>query len=650
MVRLPDPERSRAVLVGAGAYADERIPDLPSAARNVAALSRLLDGVKCVTAANPPDVSSVLEPVRAAARQADDLLLVYFAGHGLLIGARRDLYLAVGDSDPDKPWTAVQYTQIADLVRDSPAAVKVVILDCCFSGRAIGVPLTPMGADEQVVEQVDVEGVYVVASSPATRHSYAPPNSEFTAFTGVLLEEIATSASSSVDGSLPLAQLFNRVRQRMRAAGLPEPQQYATNTAAALVLVPGTNPAAAALQMLPDGAAPAPPAQPQRAGQLDTPSVQTTAAAPARPATKPQQRIPAPMRCLRIIRITGRAWRRSPHLLRAEFSADGALLATAHTDKKVRLWSPNTGQQLHVITITGDGWWMALSPDGTTLAASGMLWSLSTGQQIHTLAGHTGPRFPGGTSTVLAMTFSADSTMVATTGHLDENVRLWDRNTGQQLHALPGNSPHSAWKETPVAFNPDGTLLATTADENVQLWNAHTGQPVQTLLPNNIPGQPRAFANVVEFNPDGRLLAVGSFDKSVRLWNPNTGQPLHTLTAHTGSVVAVKFSPDSSLLATASREDENVRLWNPNTGQPLHTLTSHTFGGHASSVMAFSPDGTVLATLSASDNTVQLWDPIKGQPLHTLAGHAGTVSSLAFSPDGALLATASDDMTVRIWG
>src|SRR5207249_3336681 len=61
--------------------------------------------------------------------------------------------------------------------------------------------------------------------------------------------------------------------------------------------------------------------------------------------------------------------------------------------------------------------------------------------------------------------FSPDGRRAAT-GGLEPVVKVWDAQTGQLVHALPGH----AGEVTGVAFSPAGSLLATvSADRSVRL-------------------------------------------------------------------------------------------------------------------------------------------------------------------------------------
>ena len=64
-----------------------------------------------------------------------------------------------------------------------------------------------------------------------------------------------------------------------------------------------------------------------------------------------------------------------------------------------------------------------------------------------------------------------------------------------------------------------------------------------------------------------------SANAEVKLWECQ-GKAERTLTGHTADVLAVAFSPDGELLATAS-QDQTIKLWNVPTGRALLTLRGH---------------------------------------------------------------------------
>jgi hypothetical protein len=137
-MRLPDGQRSEVVLLGRSRYEDEKLPDLPAVSVSVRDLAaRLIDpefglvpANHCTVLVEEGDIRLIGRRLRLAARQAEDLLLVYYAGHGLVGGRRHDLYLGLSDSEWDEPeFNSLEYDKLRSAVLDSPAATKVIVLD-----------------------------------------------------------------------------------------------------------------------------------------------------------------------------------------------------------------------------------------------------------------------------------------------------------------------------------------------------------------------------------------------------------------------------------------------------------------------------------------------------------------------------------------
>jgi CheY-like chemotaxis protein len=241
-VRLPYRQRSRAVLIGTGRYADDKLPDLPVVGRTIADLAAALTdpvyGVvpenHCTVLEDQGDIRLIGRHLRSAARSAEDLLLVYFVGHGLVGGRRHELYLGLPDSEWAEPeFNSLEYDKLRSSVLDSAAATKIIILDCCFSGRVVSE--TMADPVTEMVGQIEVDGTYVLASAGRDQVALMLPGEDYTAFTGRFLQILRNGVPGGPE-LLSVDYLYRQLVMRMRAEGLSQPQKRGTSTADLLAL------------------------------------------------------------------------------------------------------------------------------------------------------------------------------------------------------------------------------------------------------------------------------------------------------------------------------------------------------------------------------------------------------------------------------
>ena len=222
-------------------------------------------------------------------------------------------------------------------------------------------------------------------------------------------------------------------------------------------------------------------------------------------------------------------------------------------------------------------------------------------------------------------------------GSNDSKVRVWDTNTGKQVHELVVGTRFPAWS---VAFSPDGTRIATgSGQRDLQLWDANTGNKI---------GQPMRHDEAVKtvaFSRDSRRIATGSDDGSVRVWETANQTQIRTLPGHGKAIVrSVAFSPNNDMFASGG-DDGFVRLWDITRGQQVAEMQTNK---PAVLSVAFSRLGDrVVAGLL--DGTIDILDSRNLQPLATFAAHSNTVNSVAFSPDDNHIVTGGQDNTVRVW-
>jgi WD40 repeat protein len=213
---------------------------------------------------------------------------------------------------------------------------------------------------------------------------------------------------------------------------------------------------------------------------------------------------------------------------------------------------------------------------------------------------------------------------------------LWQARSGERAIGLdfrPGNS-HLA-------------TLVTTAKDNLQVrvWS----------LPGDRPQHPQSFSlgnhnprlAVAEFSPNGRYLAVGFRDSQVVYLidrQPILGifqrQPIPLRpkqpSEQESSISSLRFSPDSQILAVASR-DGRVYLWNLKGRERLPQPIDH--GSLITSVRFNQPRSSreplLLVTLSWNQRA-RLWDS-RGNLVAEYQGETDFWDA-GFSPEGNLLA------------
>jgi hypothetical protein len=236
--RLPIAAESSLVLIGVAEYRDPELPDMPAARGNVQDLAELLtdprhggfDPARTHTFLNPGyDVAGQLAEI---ADETTDTLVVYYAGHGV-VPADGQLYLCLPETRARREmYTSVPYRQLRRALVDSPARNRVVILDCCFAGRAI----EWMSAEDGLAAgQLDVAGTYVLTATSATRPAHVPDGARNSAFTGALIG-VLRKGTDEAASLIRLGDLYPRLLRTLRRHGLPLPQQRGSDTIGDLAL------------------------------------------------------------------------------------------------------------------------------------------------------------------------------------------------------------------------------------------------------------------------------------------------------------------------------------------------------------------------------------------------------------------------------
>src|SRR4051794_13080578 len=203
-------ENRVALVIGQSAY--RSVPALPNPANDAKAVTQLLtDSGFEVSTASDLSQGQLREQVSAfagkvAAKGADTVALVFYAGHGLQIDGEN--YLVPIDVDPkreaDIPLQAVRLNDILNTLTSVPSKMRILMLDACRNNPFPDISKTAGGGLAIVDAKIGAPGTFLsFSTSPgAVAEDGSGSNSPYT---NALL-------AAGKEQNIPIEETFKRVR------------------------------------------------------------------------------------------------------------------------------------------------------------------------------------------------------------------------------------------------------------------------------------------------------------------------------------------------------------------------------------------------------------------------------------------------------
>ena len=234
------PEETRVVLIGCSNFLEDTtlMPIKPieanlSELKTIFSDNNIFNGIpeENITIVQNEKDYEIVTKVEEYSQLATDTLIVYYAGHGEREKGKV-LYLTATNTRKDRlNSTAIEFERLNKIIQASKAPKKFIILDCCYSGlAAMNTEYKPLLEEELE----DIQGTYIITSSPSTLMSYFHEREPYTFFTSELIHVLR----NGVDNNAPfieIGEIYEKIKANAKRKNNPLPMQKNTLNASGKV-------------------------------------------------------------------------------------------------------------------------------------------------------------------------------------------------------------------------------------------------------------------------------------------------------------------------------------------------------------------------------------------------------------------------------
>jgi WD40 repeat protein len=169
----------------------------------------------------------------------------------------------------------------------------------------------------------------------------------------------------------------------------------------------------------------------------------------------------------------------------------------------------------------------------------------------------------------------------------------------------------------------------------------------QVVWDRPVAGSETSAEGRVAFSPDGRRLAVGTYDGSVAVLDAGTGRTLVRTRTDKLRIGSLLWSRDGAVLYEGGH-DGVLRRLRPDTLEPTGKGTTLTSERTLTDMVPVP--GTTQVAVAAEDGTIHFVDVRAGRTVGApLSSEGSELQSLALSPDGRWVTAMSRDGALRLW-